>query len=116
MRIILGSIAAAALFTTAAIADEDIMAGRYGNTTITTDANGVTSKIHYKADGTFDGTQGSAAFAGTWKLDGTGKICLTSNPAIPNTPNPVCTPIFAHKVGDSWTAGPYKISLVQGIQ
>lgn len=108
--------AAIAFVATAALADDDVMASRYGNTTITTDANGVTSKLHYKADGTFDGTQGATAFAGTWKLDGSGKICLTSNPPIPNTPNPVCTPVYAHKVGDSWTAGAYHVSLVAGIQ
>ncbi len=116
MRILFVSAVAIAFVSSAAIADDDIMANRYGNTTITTDANGNTSKLHYKADGTFDGTQGTTAFAGTWKLDGSGKICLTSNPPIPNTPNPVCTPVFAHKVGDTWTAGPYHVSLVQGIQ
>ena len=116
MRTLLVSVAAIVLATAVASADEDVMSSRYGNTTITTDGNGVTSKIHYKADGSFDGTQGTTAFAGTWKLDGAGKICLTSNPPIPNTPNPVCTPVYAHKVGESWTAGSYQVSLVAGIQ
>lgn len=94
-----------------ALAEDDLMASRYGNTTITTGADGFTNKIHYKADGTFDGTQGAATFSGTWKLDGKGMVCLTT--LISGT---LCTPLYPHKVGDSWTAGGYKISLVKGIQ
>jgi hypothetical protein len=103
-----------ALSTSLAFAD-DIMASRYGNTTITTDASGTQSKIHYNADGTFTGNQSGMDFKGTWKIDG-GTICLTTNPALPNQPNPVCAPVSAHKVGDSWKAGPYTVTLVQGIQ
>jgi hypothetical protein len=87
------------------------MTGRYGNTTITRDANGITNKIHYKADGTFDGTQGDATFTGTWKLDDKGRVCLTT--IVSGT---LCTPISAHHVGDAWTAGGYTVSIVAGIQ
>lgn len=93
----------------------DIMASRYGNTTITTDANGNSTHLYYKADGTFTGKQGDAAFKGTWKMDGA-NVCLTADTPIPNTPNPACAPASAHAVGDNWQAGPYKVSLVKGIQ
>lgn len=104
----------AACFATTALAD-DVLATRFGNTTISKDAAGNETHLYYKADGTFTGKQNGQSFKGTWKLDG-GKVCLTADPPIPNTPNPVCAPVSAHKVGDTWTAGPYTISLVAGIQ
>jgi hypothetical protein len=107
---------AALLFTTAAFAgDDDVLASRFGNTTITKDASGNENHIYYAADGSFTGKQGTTAYKGTWKLNG-GTICLTSDTPIPNTPNPVCAPVSAHKVGETWTAGPYTVSLVAGIQ
>ena len=106
---------AAILFTTAALAGDDVLASRFGNTTITKDANGNENHIYYAADGTFTGKQGAATFKGTWKIDG-GTICLTSATPIPNTPNPACAPVSMHKVGETWTAGPYTVSLVAGIQ
>jgi YD repeat-containing protein len=107
-------VAALALSVTAAHAG-DVMASRYGNTTITTDASGVQTKLYYNADGTFTGKQGTFGFTGTWKLDGN-TICLTFNPAPPGAPNPTCTPVSAHKVGDTWSGGGRTITLVQGIQ
>lgn len=107
---------AVALVATAAFAGDEIMASRFGNTTITKDGSGNETHLYYSADHTFTGKQGATAFKGTWMLKDAGTICLTSDPAIPNTPNPVCNPISAHKVGDSWSAGPYTISLVAGIQ
>jgi hypothetical protein len=100
---------------TAALADDSVLASRFGNTTITKDANGTENHIYYAADHTYTGKQGTMSFKGTWKIDG-GTICLTSNPPIPNTPNPTCAPVSAHAVGDTWSAGPYTVSLVAGIQ
>lgn len=97
-----------------ALAD-DVMASRYGNTTVTTDASGVQSKLYYVADGTFTGKQGNQSFNGTWKLDG-GNICLSFAQPVPGAANPTCLPVAAHKVGDSWKAGDRTVSLVQGIQ
>jgi len=114
MRAILLSAVALAFTTSIALADDDIMATRFGNTTITK-ANGVENHVYYNKDGTFTAKQGSATSSGTWVING-GTICLTANPPIPNTPNPACAPISAHKVGDTWTAGPYTVSLVAGIQ
>ncbi len=111
MRKLTVCVAVVSCMATAAAAADDVMASRYGNTTITRDAHGITNKIHYKADGTFDGTQGEATFSGTWKLDGKGMVCLTAIPS-----GALCTPIYAHHVGDTWTAGGYTINLVKGIQ
>lgn len=114
MRKILIAAAMLAVSSSLAFAD-DIMASRYGNTTVMTDKSGVKSMIYYAADGTFTGKQGPQAFGGTWKLDGS-NVCLTFAPPIPGVANPTCSPVAAHKVGDSWTAGERTVSLVQGIQ
>jgi hypothetical protein len=115
MRKIWIAAAALALSTSFAFAD-DIMATRYGNTTITTQPNGVQIKLYYNADGTFTGKQGDQGFNGTWKLDGAGNICLNFAQPIQGTPNPTCVPVSAHKVGDSWSGGGRTMTLVQGIQ
>ena len=115
MRRILLAAAALALTTSYAFAD-DVMATRYGNTTITTDASGVQTKLYYSADGTFTGKQSGQSFNGTWKLDGTGNICLNFAQPVQGAPNPTCVPVSAHQVGETWSAGGRTISIVQGIQ
>ncbi|MEI9888528.1 MAG: hypothetical protein WDN08_18915 [Rhizomicrobium sp.] len=113
--ILLGAALALTTIVPALADDAAIMASRFGNTTITRDAAGTENRIYYAADGSFTGKQGAAAFKGTWKI-ANGTICLTADPPIPNTPNPTCAPISEHKVGESWSAGPYTIALVAGIQ
>jgi hypothetical protein len=94
---------------------EDVMASRYGNTTIATDAKGVQTKIYYKADGTLTGKQGTMAFKGTWKV-AKGQVCLTTQPEPANMPNPFCRPASPRKVGDTWKVGDRTVTLVKGIQ
>jgi hypothetical protein len=97
-----------ALCTGAAFAgDDDTMGGFYGNTIVST---GGMAEIHshYAADHTFDlvgSMMGmSKTFKGTWALDGKGNVCRTYVGEVPpNATNPQCTPIAAHKVGDTWT-------------
>ena len=116
MRILLGAIAALALSATAALAGDEVMASRVGNTTITTDASGMSSKIYYEADHSFSGVQGDLQLAGTWAVKGS-QVCLTfSSAAPPGYPNPICTPVAAHNVGDSWSSGPFTVQLVEGHQ
>jgi hypothetical protein len=115
MRKVLIAAAALAFSTTFAFAD-DIMATRYGNTTITTDPSGTQTKIYYAADGSFTGKQAGLDFKGTWKLDGSGKVCLTTNPTLPGYPNPICSPVAQHNVGDTWKSGNFNVTLVQGVQ
>ena len=114
MRTIILAAGFAALSVSLAHAD-DVMASRYGNTTIATEANGTTTKLYYKADGTFTGKQGTMDFKGTWKLDA-GNICLHFDKPVPGYAEPFCPPIVAHKVGDKWTAAGRKVALVKGIQ
>ncbi|HUO93370.1 MAG TPA: hypothetical protein VMU22_10635 [Rhizomicrobium sp.] len=115
MRTILLGVAALAFSTSLAFAD-DVMASRYGNTTIATDPSGLVTKLYYSADGTFKGTQGGAPFSGTWKIDPPGTICLVFPQKIEGMTSPFCAPVVEHKVGDKWSAAGRSLSLVQGIQ
>ncbi|MFA7263560.1 MAG: hypothetical protein WC068_11120 [Caulobacter sp.] len=116
MRMLLGAVAALALSATAALAGDDVMASRIGNTTITTDASGQSSKIYYEGDHSFTGVQGEQQLAGTWAVKGS-QVCLTfTSDAPPGYPNPICTPVSARNVGDSWTSGPFTVQLVAGRQ
>jgi hypothetical protein len=105
----------------AAAADDDIMAGFYGNTIISTGGI-VRVRTHYRADHTFDLVGStmfmSGALKGTWALDGKGHVCRTAIGNLPpNVPNPSCSPIEAHKVGDSWKSkdGKQTYTLKAGI-
>src|SRR5262245_27840113 len=123
MRSILIGAAALALTTTFAMADDDIMATRYGNTTDSVDSQGVHSKLYYSADHTFRATVGGMEVHGTWKVDAN-TICLTyvDPPAtMPTTmPNPTCLPVQARKVGETWETGEgamkRSVTLKAGIQ
>ena len=96
-----------ALASAPALAGDDVMAGYYGNTVVA--AGGmVESHTHYRADHTFDVSATAMGqsynFKGTWSVDDKGQLCRTyADPAPPNTPNPLCLPAEAHKVGDTWT-------------
>lgn len=116
MRIFLGAVAALALSATAAMAGDEVMASRFGNTTITTDASGQSSKIYYEGDHSFTGEQGGQQLAGTWAVNGS-QVCLTfTSDAPPGYPNPICTPVASHAVGETWQAGPFTVQLVEGHQ
>lgn len=116
MRVLLAAVAALTLSATAALAGEEVMASRFGNTTITSDASGASTKIYYEADHSFTGVQGDQQLAGTWAVKGS-QVCLTfTSDAPPGYPNPICTPVAAHNVGDSWSSGPFTVQLVEGHQ
>lgn len=116
MRILLGAVAALTLSAGAAMAGDEVMASRFGNTTITSDGSGMTSKIYYEADHSFTGVQGEQQLAGTWEVKGS-QVCLTfSSEAPPGYPNPICTPVANHAVGETWSAGPFTVQLVEGHQ
>ena len=103
-------------FSSGVASADDLMASRYGNTTITTDDKGVVTKLYYAADGTFTGKQAAVDFNGTWKIGPPGTICLVFPQKIEGMTSPFCAPVVAHKVGDKWTAAGHSLSLVQGIQ
>ena len=120
MRISLAAVAALLLSSSAVMAADDVMAGFYGNTVIST-GGAVESRTHFKADHTFDAVFGGGMFnsKGTWEIKD-GSVCRTYDPAIPNVPNPVCVPAEPHKAGDKCTVTvngqERQVSLVAGIQ
>lgn len=107
----------------AALAADDVMAGYYGNTVIST-GGGIESRTHYKADHTFDGSLTgmgqSYSGKGSWAVDAQGQICRTYETPPPGMPNPVCIVGGSHKVGDKWTVtigtGTRDVTMVAGIQ
>jgi hypothetical protein len=101
------SVTIAALSVTPALAGDDVMASTFGNTVVST---GGMSEVHthYRADHSFDMVASmmgmSKTFKGTWSLDGKGHLCRTFEGEAPrNTANPLCLPIAAHKLGETWT-------------
>jgi hypothetical protein len=100
-----GAAAHVATLSTASAAD-DIMAGFYGNTVISSGGM-LESRTHYRADHTFDVTATAMGQSfndkGTWKIDDKGQLCRTYDAPPPGMPNPLCIPSESHKVGDSWT-------------
>ena len=115
MRSIILAAAFAALTVSHAYAD-DVMASRYGNTTLATDSKGVQTKLYYQADGTLTARQGDMNYTATWKV-ASGQVCLTFKAAAPGgMTNPFCAQVVAHNVGDTWKSGDRTITLVKGIQ
>ena len=112
-------LSASMLSTGAAYAD-DVMASAYGNTTLVTGGMFETH-THYNADHTFTMTipARNAELKGAWALDGA-NVCRTFEAPPPGLINPLCTPVAAHKVGDTWTVqtpgGPRTVTLVAGIR
>ncbi len=115
MRMFLLAGAVVALCASSAQAD-DLMATRIGNTTISK-GGGPEVHMYYNADGTFSGKiiGMKIALKGTWKEDGS-TVCLIYDPVPPTVKNPMCLPLEAHQVGDTWTAGARTVTLAQGIQ
>lgn len=116
--------AIAALCATPAFAADDVMANTYGNTVVST-GGAAEIHTHYRAGHSFDMAASrmgmSKTFKGTWALDGKGNLCRTfEGEAPPNTANPLCTPIAAHKLGDTWTidanGSTRTVTLKAGIQ
>ena len=104
MRKFLIAASVAALCATPAFAGDEVMANTFGNTVVST-GGAAEVHTHYRADHSFDMAASmmgmSRTFKGTWALDGKGNLCRTFVGDAP--PNPLCTPIAAHKLGDTWT-------------
>ncbi len=107
MRKVLLAASALAFAAAPAFAADDVMAGYYGNTLIST--GGIAEiHTHFRADHSFDLTGSrmgmSRSFKGTWTIDDKANLCRTFVGEMPpSTTNPVCSPMTAHKAGDSWT-------------
>ena len=105
MKRILTAVAIAAFSVSMAMAADDPMASRYGNTIVAKGADGKeVGRSYYNADGTLTRkTADGKETKNTWKMEGD-KICITqTEPAPPAAMAPVCLPFpGAKKVGDSW--------------
>ena len=110
--------AAAALIATGALAGDDVMTSRYGNTTIVKLANGNVLHLYYNADHTWSGTNNGQPMSGTWQVTGD-TLCVSFANAPAGTPAN-CAPVAPHQVGDSWVvgegAGRMEASIVAGHQ
>jgi len=123
MRQLLFAVTFAALSAAPALAADDLMAGYYGNTVIST-GGVLESHTHYRPDHTFDVTATAMGQPfngkGSWAIDDKGQLCRTYETPPPGMPNPLCIPAETHKVGDSWTASvngqTRNMSLKAGIQ
>ncbi len=106
MRRILFAVPLLALGAVPALAAEDVMAGFYGNTAVSTGGM-LEVHTHYKPDHTFDFSASmvmmSRSGKGTWKIDASGQLCRDIEDPPAGVTNPSCSPIAPHKVGDTWT-------------
>jgi hypothetical protein len=105
MKRILAGLALVAFGFSFALAADDPMASRYGNTLVIKGADGKeAARLYYNQDGTAvrklaDGTE----IKGTWKMDGA-NLCFTqvSPPPKPDMTSQ-CNPFSGpKKVGDTW--------------
>ena len=106
MKRMLAAIAFAAVGFSVALAADDPMASRYGNTLVIKGADGKeVIRLYYDQGGALSTkTPDGKTTKATWKMDGE-KICVTqTDPAPPpEMPSPQCTPFTgSHNVGESW--------------
>ncbi len=119
MKRILMAAAAVALSASLAMAADDPMANRYGNTTVVTNAKGEVTKLMYNKDGTVTvvNPDGSKA-TGKWAVK-EGKLCITPDSG-PMAGKEQCNPFDpSKKAGDSWEittadGSKVKVALVAG--
>lgn len=109
-----------AAFAGSEATSDDLMAGYYGNTTISTGGRAEVH-FHYNSDHTFvlEVPAYAMEFKGTWAVKGS-TICFDYEIPPPGIDNPDCSPLVPHKVGDSWTetsdGRTRKLTLVAGAQ
>jgi hypothetical protein len=95
-------IGAAALAATPSLADT--WTGAYGNTVLSTYANGMTVKVYVEADHTYSiALPNGAVLKGSW-ADANGQSCfaVTDPPTKPGA-TPTCFPVKEYKVGDTFS-------------
>ena len=106
MKRVLFAASVLTLFVAPALAADDVMAGYYGNTVISSGGMGE-AHTHYKSDHTFDVSLSAMGQTfngkGTWSIDDKGQLCRNYETPPPGMPNPLCIPAEAHKVGDAWS-------------
>ena len=109
-----------AFAASAAFAADDLMANFYGNTVVGTGGVAETH-TYFNSDHTFDMKIPifGMDFKGMWKIEGE-NLCRTFDTPPPGVTNPLCSPVAAHNIGDTWTVtvnGQSRTAtLVKGIQ
>lgn len=98
------------LAMSAAFADDDAMAGYIGNTSISFDKQGNSVRVFYRADNVFAMQSGGVSGGGTWAVE-SGKLCLTYET---RPDQKVCVPVEPHHVGDVWSHGDRRVTLLPG--
>lgn len=94
----------------------EAMTSRFGNTLISRSGN-VEWHMHFKSDGTFDGSEIHSNYSatGTWTVADS-QLCIRFEPPIPGASPSDCQPLVARQIGDTWTMEGKEITLVQGIR
>ncbi len=73
--VLLGAAVSLVLCRLPVLAEDDVMAARYGNTTDSVDAQGIHTKIYYSADHSFKAAIAAMQVHGTWR--GRNRHCLS---------------------------------------
>jgi hypothetical protein len=93
------------------------MATRFGNTEILL-SNTVEWHMFFRPNGRFSAYDARTQYhtVGTWQVNG-GNLCITFEPPLANSPNPVCRPATRHRLGDVWMVTNGSVArLVRGIR
>lgn len=100
----------------------DPLAGMYGNTLVVTQEDGSSTRIHFRADGTWDQRDGGTIFRGTFAREGE-EMCFTLVEPSPGGGQPTreCDTIEpGHIAGDKWSAvdrgKTVRYEIVKGLQ
>jgi hypothetical protein len=118
MRNLWLAFAAASLAASPALAEDSLMASRFGNTEHVETSLGH-ANMYFAPDHTFTGKASALLFSlplkGTWKLDGS-TLCLNYESPPPGESNPSCSTITSHAIGDTWDSKGRTVTLLKGIQ
>ena len=98
----------------AAPAGEDVMASRYGNTTIATDPDGTLTRLYYRADHSFVAKRAAWQSDGSWQITD-GKLCLAYKITRPGVGDSECVSSEPHAIGDVWVHNGRYVTLVAGL-
>jgi hypothetical protein len=99
------------------IQSDEAMASRFGNTEILL-SNTVEWHMFFRPNGRFSAYDARSQYqtVGTWQING-GNLCITFEPPLANSPNPVCRPVTRHRLGDVWMVTNGSVArLVRGIR
>jgi hypothetical protein len=113
MRIVLWAASLLALVAPAMAGDE-AMTSRYGNTTIAMDKDGTLTRLFYRADHSFVAKRADWQSEGRWST-ADGKLCLSYNSARPGVGDHECVSCEPHAAGDVWIHNGRRITLVKGM-